>query len=77
MSNTTNPVSKIKILSWNCQSLAPKYNESVDYILNNNIDIALFSETWLKNNTKMYFPYHRFYRLDRQSGDLGGVATAN
>lgn len=76
MSNTTNSVSKIKILSWNCQSIVPKLNETFDYLMKHKIKIALFSETWLKANKKINFPGYRFYRLDRQSDEHGGVAIA-
>src|ERR1700744_2410129 len=76
MSNTTNSVSKIKILSWNCQSIVPKFNETFDYLTKHKIKIALFSETWLKLNKRINFPGYRFYRLDRQSGEHGGVAIA-
>lgn len=76
MTNTTNTVSKIKILSWNCQSIVPKYDECLDYLSRHGIHIALFNETWLKTNKKLNFPNYRFYRIDRQSGDHGGVAIA-
>lgn len=71
MTNTTNTVSKIKILGWNCQSFEPKYHETLNYLLKHKIDIALFSETWLKPNKKIHIPRYRLYRLDRQSGDHG------
>ena len=72
----TNNVSKIKILSWNCQSLIPKFHETLDYLLKHKISVALFSETWLRTNDKIYLPHYRFYRTDRQTGEHGGVAIA-
>lgn len=76
MTNTTNTVSKIKILSWNYQSIVPKYYETLEYIRKHSIDVVLFSETWLETNKKVSFPRYRFYRVDRKSGDHGGVAIA-
>ncbi len=76
MSNTTNTVSKIKILSWNCQSIVPKFDETLDYLVKHKINVAHFSETWLKTIKRLYFPHYRIYRLDRQSGEHGGVAIA-
>lgn len=76
MANTTNIVSKIKILSFNCQSLKPKLYEIIDYLIRNKIDVACFNDTWLKGLEKITIPGYIFYRVDRQSGELGGVAIA-
>lgn len=74
MSNTAAVVSKIKTLSFNCQSLKPKLNEIVDRLIHKQIDVACFSETWLNDVDRILFPGYSIYRVDRQSGDHGGVA---
>ena len=76
MSNDTNIVNRIKTLSFNCQSIKPKLYEIYNYLSYKNIDIACFSETWLKDSDKICLPSYRVYRVDRQSGDHGGVAIA-
>ena len=39
----------IKILYWNAKSITNKATECFDYICENDIEIAILSETWLTN----------------------------
>lgn len=66
----------LKVISWNAQSLFPKAYEVIDFFETNTYDVICISETWLKVFHKLCFPSYRLYRVDRQTGDGGGVAIA-
>lgn len=66
----------LKILYWNAQSIREKSVETFDYLCTNNIDIALFQETWLKPNHSLYHHKYKIYRYDRLDRTGGGVAIA-
>lgn len=66
----------LKVISWNAQSLFPKSHEVIDFFESNVYDVICFSETWLQYFHKLYFPSYKLYRIDRQTGDGGGVAIA-
>lgn len=53
-----------------------KLIEVIDHLSTNNIDVAIFTETWLNNKTKLYIPNYKIYRLDRKHLTRGGVAIA-
>ena len=38
----------LNMLSFNCRSIRSKVPQILDYIIENNIDIALVQETWLR-----------------------------
>lgn len=69
-------LNKLRILYWNSQSLHHKSLEVFDYLSHNNIDLALFSETWLKPNRNLSHPQYILYRSDRVEQEHGGVAIA-
>lgn len=64
----------LKILFWNSQSILGKIDETFDYLVSNNIDIALFSETWLKPDNSFSHPNFTSLRHDRIGQRGGGVA---
>lgn len=66
---------KLQIMTWNADSISPKKHEFFDFLLSNDIDIALINETYLKQGTPFSHPDYICYRLDRE-GRLtkGGVA---
>lgn len=66
----------IKVMCWNAQSIQPKLIEICDFIQENEIDIAVFTETWLKPEMKLYIPNFTIHRQDRLDGERGGVAIA-
>lgn len=69
----------IKILYYNARGLCAKskVDESFNFIVDNNVDIALFSETWLKAGISFYHSNYITYRFDRPDGRIGGgVAIA-
>jgi hypothetical protein len=65
---------KINLLYWNARSIKGKSIETHNFLIDNNIHIALFNETWLKNTDKFSFPDYHCYRLDREERRGGGVA---
>lgn len=74
MTNTL--TNDLKVISWNAQSILPKLYETVAYFELNPYDVICISETWLKNSQKLYFPSYFLYRVDRQSGEGGGILIA-
>lgn len=69
-------IMNLNILAFNCQSIRNKILEIDNHIAQENIDIALFSETWLSRNHKLYFNNFTTYRTDRANGLHGGVALS-
>ena len=47
------PLTTIKILIWNAQSLANKIDEVMQFLIDNDVDIACISETWLSDESSM------------------------
>lgn len=78
----TNRKNVLNIMFWNAKSLKNKIAETADFILNKNIDIALFTETWLRQNQSVSIPNFKTYfnnRPDNNAGNRavgGGVAIA-
>jgi exonuclease III len=56
----------LNVMTWNADSISPKKHEFFDYLLSNDIDIALINETFLKQGTPFFHPDFRCYRLDRE-----------
>lgn len=72
-------LSKINILYYNAQSICAKSkaDEAFNYLINNKIDVACFSETWLKPDVVFSHKDFKTYRLDRPAVNNishGGVA---
>ncbi|XP_077295660.1 uncharacterized protein LOC143917906 [Arctopsyche grandis] len=60
----------------NISSIIPKFSEFQLYIINNNPDIILISESWLNNNipdSVVDIPNFAIYRSDREDRRGGGV----
>jgi hypothetical protein len=70
---THNPLS-INVMTWNANSIVPKKLEFFDFLLENEVDIVLLNETFLKPNIPFSHPNFKSYRLDRTDGAKGGVA---
>lgn len=68
--NTNN----LKILYWNARSIQNKIDETFSYLIENQIDIALFQETYLKPTNSFSHIDFKCYRLDRLDEKGGGVA---
>lgn len=66
---------EIKISFWNARGLRNKIFEVFDYIITNNIDVFLISETGLNNGIKLNcHSDYIMYRADRTNQSGGGVA---
>jgi endonuclease/exonuclease/phosphatase family metal-dependent hydrolase len=65
---------KINLMFWNARSICKKQIETHNYLIDNNIQIALISETWCKKTDNIKFPNYHCYRLDREGNRGGGVA---
>jgi exonuclease III len=72
----------LSIVFWNAQSILPKINELSIFLSQNNIDILIFTETWLKHGLSFLLRSYRVYRKDRHCINPkkrnvgGGVAIA-
>lgn len=69
-------LNNLKLLSINVNSIVAnkrRYNLS-HFLTKHNIDIALLSETKLKNNHRIFFNKYSFIRNDRVDGKGGGGA---
>lgn len=66
----------IKALSWNAQSLNNKISELSQFIEQNDIKIALISETWFRPNSTYNLSNFSIYRADRLvNHNRGGVCV--
>lgn len=61
-------------MCWNAQGIKSKLIEFFNYIGKNNINVALISETWLRQEHRMEHPGYKVYRKDRTDRKGGGVA---
>ena len=66
--------SKLNVIFWNSRSIRNKYIELFNYLVLNNVDICLLSETWLKSNIKVTHSTYNCIRIDREDRPGGGVA---
>lgn len=64
----------LKIITWNSRGIRTKLKEFFDFLVRVNVDVALVSETWLKNDISMNHSDFNCYRSDRETGKGGGVA---
>jgi hypothetical protein len=62
-----------KIVAWNCRGILFKIDELVNFMISDNIDIVLLTETLLTKKINIRKYGLTFYRLDRPSNG-GGVA---
>lgn len=69
-----NRQNNLKICHWNARGLKNKIAETFNFLVSNDIDIILISETWLKS-TDVVLKNSNFkcYRLDRMDKRGGGV----
>lgn len=66
----------LKILYWNAHSVQNKILDTFDYLIENQIDVALFQETFLKPKHSFSNENYKCYRLDRLDQACGGVAIS-
>ena len=65
----------MNIVFWNCQGLIPKRKELQNYLLENQIDILVLNETFLKPKIKFHLPGYDIYKNDILVGTKGGIAS--
>lgn len=63
----------IRIVQWNARSAVSNKNSLLHFLMSNNVDIALISETWFKPDTQICFSGYNIVRKDRADG-YGGCA---
>lgn len=66
--------SQIRFMFWNARSIRGKMSEYFDFLLNNNIDISMVTETWLETNDKFSHHSYNCLRIDRSHRRGGGAA---
>ncbi|GFT29884.1 RNA-directed DNA polymerase from mobile element jockey [Nephila pilipes] len=64
----------LKILSWNCNSITPKFLEFHDFVQKIDPDVIALQETRLKPATKLNLPNLTTHRTDRTTYAGGGTA---
>ena len=61
----------LKIVQWNCRSINSNRASFHKFIYENDIDIAILSETWLKPTANLNIPGFSIIRKDRLDGKAG------
>lgn len=74
MQTTPRNPNNLKIAFWNANSVLHKKMEVESFIFENNIDIMLLSETFLRPSHKLTIAKYTTYRYDRTDGPGGGTA---
>lgn len=64
----------LRIITWNSRGIRNKLSEFFDFLNRFRVDVALVSETWLKNDILMSHSDFICYRRDRDYSRGGGVA---
>ena len=67
-------INKLNIINWNARSLRSNIVEFVNFLRNNNINIAIITETFLDSQAKIFIPGYNVIRKDRPNRKGGGVA---
>ena len=74
MINNTNKFSPISILNWNANGITHKFTELKDFIIDNNIDICIITETHTSANNSLKMANYHTYKCDRLNRRGGGAA---
>lgn len=64
-------VKSLNIMQWNARSAIANKISLTQFLSDNNIHVALISETWFKPNQKVNFPGYNLVRKDRADGKAG------
>ena len=64
----------IKIITWNARGIQSKKEQFFDFLISNNIQICLLTETWLQSQHSIKHKEFYIYRNDRNNSKGGGVA---
>ena len=66
-------ITKLRCMNWNANGIRRQYNEFINFIAKNNIDLAVVTETHLKPIDKLNETRYTMYRLDRLHSAKGGL----
>lgn len=66
--------SNLKICYWNACGITNKKTKLMNFLTEENIDIMLLGETWLKKGNNLTIPNYITYRTDRTAQLHGGTA---
>jgi hypothetical protein len=66
----------LKIIAFSANSIGRQAYEVRKELQDIKIDVALFSETYLKHHMRFYIPNYGFYRTDHEDGHKGETAVA-
>lgn len=69
-----NKTKSIKFFQFNTESIKSNKDLILKFILDENIDIGIFCETWCKNSDVIKFPHYNFFLNNRPDG-YGGVGV--
>ena len=74
MTNSTNSFTPISILNWNANGITHKFTELKDFIIDNNIDICIITETHTSAGNSLKMANYHTYKCDRLNRRGGGTA---
>ncbi|VEN53735.1 unnamed protein product [Callosobruchus maculatus] len=61
----------LRVMQWNARSAVSNKNSLTDFLVKNDIDVALISETWYKPTQAVTFRGYNIVRRDRADGKAG------
>lgn len=64
----------LKFVYWNADGVQGKKPELQHFIEEEDVDVMLLGETWLRNNHNFKIPNYHTYRTDRLQQPRGGTA---
>lgn len=71
--SSLNLLDTINVMAWNANSTSSKKEEFAEFLASNEVDVALVSDTFLKENKRFQIQNFSTYRKDRVSA-AGGTA---
>ncbi|KAK9731603.1 Endonuclease-reverse transcriptase [Popillia japonica] len=70
-----NGIAGFTLAAWNACGVRDKRDELAHFLVEQSLDVALLSETWLRLSDSLRFPNYCTYRSDRLTGRHEGVAV--
>lgn len=74
MTANTNTPTTLGISYWNASGVTNKKEELITYLHDENIDVMMLGETWLRENVVFKIANYKTYRTDRRHQQGGGTA---
>jgi exonuclease III len=66
----------LNVIAFNTNGIKRQHYEFIKQLQDLHVDLALFSETHLKQHERFFIPNYHFYRTDRYPGRKGETALA-